>query len=146
MRQDDIEMTTNDETQTAELQAAVTDFAAGGYPVNRIVDSVCSCGNTTFALVFNDDDGVAARICAACELELGIADSDERFDDVDEVQQAECSCGNDTFHVATGFALDTDGEVRWVSVGLLCTSDGVAGVYVDWKIDYRPSTHLFANA
>jgi hypothetical protein len=43
-------------------------------------------------------------------------------------------------------AIGADDEVRWVSVGLRCVEDGVAGVYVDWKIDYAPTSHLFTNA
>jgi NaMN:DMB phosphoribosyltransferase len=129
-----------------QLHTAIRDYAAGGYPVSLVIDSVCDCGSQIFELVFDDDAGVAARICTECESELGLADSEEHFDDADEVQQAECTCGNTTFTVATGFALDADGEVRWVSVGLRCTRDAVAGVYVDWKIDYLPSAHLLAQA
>jgi hypothetical protein len=132
--------------EIAELRASIEHYAAGGRAVDRIVVATCGCGNETFALVLDDAVGVAARICTACEAEVGIADSDERFDDVDEVEQAECTCGNDEFLVATGFALDDSGEVRWVSVGLRCTRDGVAGVYVDWKIDYVPSKHLVEQA
>ena len=128
-----------------ELRASVEEFRAGGYPVDRVIAAVCECGNDTFALVLHDGVGIAARICTRCEAEAGIADSDDHFDDVDDVEQAECPCGNDVFTVATGFALDAAGEVRWVSVGLRCTEDGVAGVYVDWRIDYLPTAHLFTQ-
>lgn len=134
------------EDEIAELRASIEQYSAGGRAVDRIIVATCECGNETFALVLDDEAGVAARICTACEAEVGIADSDEHFDDVDEVEQAECTCGNDEFRVGTGFALDESGEVRWVSVGLRCTHDGVAGVYVDWKIDYLPSAHLLAHA
>jgi hypothetical protein len=56
-----------------------------------------------------------------------------------------CLCGGERFDVAVGFALRKDGEVRWVSVALRCTADGVLGVYADWKIDYSPSGHLMAR-
>lgn len=128
-----------------ELRRSIEEFSAGGYPVDRVQFSTCTCGGEKFAVVLEDEVGVAARICAACEEEAALADSDDHFDDVEEVQQAECSCGNDEFRVAVGFALDHDGEVRWVSVGLRCTADGIAGVYVDWKIDYRPTAHLLAR-
>ena len=39
-----------------------------------------------------------------------------------------------------------DGEIRWVSVGLRCGSDGLLGVYTDWKIDYSPSRQLLEGA
>lgn len=127
-----------------ELRRSIEEFSAGGYPVDRVQFSTCTCGSETFAVVLEDEVGVAATICTVCEEEAALADSDDHFDDVEEVQQAECSCGNDEFRVAVGFALDPDGEVRWVSVGLRCTADSVAGVYVDWKIDYRPTAHLLA--
>lgn len=139
-------MSARGELEKAQLREAIAQYAAGGYRVDRVIDAVCPCGSETFELVFDDEVGVAARICVECEEELGLADSEEHFDDTEGVQQAECTCGNGTFRVATGFALDDDGEVRWVSVGLRCTRDAVAGVYVDWKIDYLPTGHLFANA
>ena len=129
-----------------ELRRSIEGFAAGGYQVDRVTPAVCACGNDLFLLVFDDEIGVAARVCTGCEAEVGIPDSEEHFDDVEAVQQAQCSCGNDVFTVATGFALDQRDEVRWVSVGLRCTRDGIAGVYVDWKVDYAPTEHLLANA
>ncbi|PJJ63838.1 hypothetical protein [Compostimonas suwonensis] len=129
-----------------ELRTSIEGFAAGGYPIDRVIEAACDCGNRTFALVFDDEVGVAVRICTECEAEAEIADSGEHFDDVDEVEQAQCSCGNEVFTAATGFALDPQGEVRWVSVGLRCTRDGIAGVYVDWKIDYVPTEQLLSNA
>lgn len=129
----------------AELRRSVEEFAAGGYPVDRVIPAVCECGNETFLLVFNDEVGVAARVCTECQAEVGIADSDEHFDDVSVVEQAECTCGNDDFSVAVGFSLNARGDVRWVSVGLRCSRDGLAGVYVDWKVDYEPTDHLLSN-
>lgn len=127
------------------LRAAIEDFEAGGCRVDRVVVSICECGSETFAVVFDDEVGVAARICVACGDEAGLADSDEHLDDVESVVQAECRCGNAEFRVAVGYAL-TAGEVRWASIGLRCTRDGLAGVYVDWKIDYQPTAHLLRGA
>lgn len=132
--------------EIAQLRRGIEEYAAGGRTVDEIVVARCPCGSETFTLVFDDEVGVAARICTECEAEYGIADSEEHLDDVDEVEPAICTCGNDEFRAATGFALDESGEVRWVSVGLRCTRDGVAGVYVDWKIDYLPSRHLLERA
>lgn len=129
-----------------QLRASIEDFAAGGYRVDRVIAAACPCGNDTFLVVFDDAAGVAARICAVCQRETAIADSEEHFDDVESVEQARCTCGGDIFTAATGLAIGADDEVRWVSVGLRCVEDGVAGVYVDWKIDYAPTSHLFTNA
>jgi hypothetical protein len=134
------------EAAFAELRAGIEDFAAGGHRVDRVIAAACPCGNDTFLVVFDDEVGVAARVCAVCEHERAVADSDEHFDEVESVEQAHCSCGGDVFTAATGFAIGADDEVRWVSVGLRCVQDGVAGVYVDWKIDYAPTAHLLINA
>ncbi|GAA4766880.1 hypothetical protein [Microbacterium gilvum] len=110
-----------------------------------MIPALCECGNRTFLVFLDDEVGVAARVCTACESEAGIADSDEHSDDVEVVEQAQCSCGSVVFTVATGFALDSGGGVRWVSVGLRCTCDGIAGAYVDGKVDDAPTAHLLAN-
>ena len=70
------------------------------------------------------------------------------LDHVDDCEfgEATCPCGGDLFGVAVGFSLLDDGEVRWVSLGLRCRSDGQLGVYTDWKIDYGPSRHLLDSA
>lgn len=136
----------SNESAFLSLRASIEKFAAGGYPVDRMIEATCSCGNRSFLLVCDDEVGIAVRICTECGAEAEIADSGEHFDEVGEVEQAECSCGNDVFTAATGFAFDPHGEVRWVSVGLRCTRDGIAGVYVDWKIDYAPTEQLLLNA
>lgn len=142
----DAEPTASRDRAFDELRASIEEFTAGGYPVDQVITAVCVCGNGTFRLVFDDEVGVAARVCAECEGEAAIADSDEHFDDVEAVEQAHCTCGNDVFTAATGFALTAHGEVRWVSVGLRCPRDGIAGVYVDWEVDYEPTAHLVNNA
>lgn len=126
------------------LARSIREYEAGGYPVDAVVPAMCVCGGDRFAVLYEDTVGVAARVCVACGEEVGMLDSDDHVDDVDEVEPAVCRCGGEEFRVAVGFALDSAGEVRWVSVGLECARDAVAGVYVDWKIDYLPSRHLLA--
>ncbi|WP_157372930.1 hypothetical protein [Agromyces sp. Root81] len=124
------------------LAESIISFAAGGHPVERTIQATCSCGGRTFQVLFDDEVGVAARVCAACDDEIGMLDSDDHLDEVEEVQIATCTCGGRRFRVAVGFAFADDGELRWVSIGLSCVNDGIAGVYADWKIDYAPSRHL----
>ena len=129
-----------------ELRLSMEEYAAGGYAVERVIPAVCPCGNDTFLLLFDDEVGVAARVCTRCEAEAAIADSDEHFDDVEEIERAQCFCGGEVFTLATGFAFTVAGDVRWVSVGARCVEDGTAGVYTDWKIDYVPADHLLDQA
>jgi hypothetical protein len=69
-------------------------------------------------------------------------DSADVLDEAD-LGEAACPCGNESFEVAAGFAVRADGDIRWVSIGLRCTRDGVLGVHADWKISYSPTAHLF---
>lgn len=126
----------------ADLAAYLRSFSSGGYPISRVGESVCAqCGGLTFRLFVDDEEGFAARICVTCEAEAYIADSADYQDDA-EPGECECPCGGNTFAIAVAFSLLEDGEVRWISVGLRCLTDGRLGVYVDWKIDYGPSEHL----
>jgi hypothetical protein len=142
-------------TKAADLDEFVPAFAAGGYPVERMAHSRCSdCGGTTFALRVDDEEGYADRRCVACGHVVHMLDSAEYIDDANP-EQCACPCGGEEFELAVGFAMadvaDIDGspagrEVKWVSIGARCLRDGTLGVYADWKIDYGPTDHLFANA
>jgi hypothetical protein len=129
----------------ADLAEYLRSFQAGGYPIVDVVESVCAdCEGRAFRLVADDDEGCVQRICVSCGSPSFIADSADAIEDAD-LQPCECPCGGETFAVAVGFARHSDQEIRWVSVGLRCLSDGTLGVYADWKIDYSPSAHLLAQ-
>lgn len=129
-----------------ELEAYLREYRAGGYAVRRVARSVCgACGGTVFRLWVDDEAGYAARRCEACGDEFVMLDSADQADQADEEDDGEagCPCGGETFEIAVGYALRADGDVRWVSVGMRCLTDGACGVYTDWKIDYGPTAHLF---
>ncbi|MFC5004357.1 hypothetical protein ACFPIJ_41840 [Dactylosporangium cerinum] len=129
-----------------ELDAYLRSYRAGGYDVDRVERSVCgNCGGTEFRLWVDDEVGYAARRCEACEDEFDLLDSADTADEQDG-DEAGCPCGGETFEIAVGYALRADGDVRWVSVGMRCRTDGRCGVYTDWKIDYSPTAHLFDSA
>jgi hypothetical protein len=112
----------------------------------RIREVVCrQCREDSFSVLVDDEEGCALTICLNCRTEAPIADSGEQLEDAD---LAECAspCGGERFGVAIGFAMTADDEVRWISVGLRCLTDGTVGVYSDWKIDYTPTAHLLASA
>ena len=133
-------------TDHADLVDYLREYAAGGYPVADVAESVCAtCGGRRFRVLADDEEGCVRRICVGCAEEAFVADSADAAEDA-SLEECECPCGADEFAVAVGFARFTDGEVRWVSVGLRCLTDGTLGVYADWKIDYQPSTHLLVMA
>lgn len=59
-----------------------------------------------------------------------------------EPQAVHCwRCQSGMFILAVGFSFreGDDGEVRWVSVGVPCTTCGDLWCCADWHIDYGPS-------
>jgi ribosomal protein S27AE len=125
----------------AEYLRVVT---AGGYPADRILESVCSCGGTTHRLRADPLEGVAQRTCVVCGSSAFIADSEEEWSEA-RPELWRCICGNDTAELGVAFSLKSDGEVRWITVGQRCMSCGVLAAMVDWKISYGPSAHLLAQ-
>ena len=133
-------------TDHADLAGYLREYAAGGYPVVDVTESVCTpCGGRRFRVLADDEEGCVRRTCVACGEATFVADSADAAGDA-ALEECECPCGGDEFAVAVGFARLADGEVRWVSVGLRCLTDGTLGVYADWKIDYQPSAHLLTMA
>ncbi|HWS38004.1 MAG TPA: hypothetical protein VN408_35380 [Actinoplanes sp.] len=131
---------------SADLAEYLREFRAGGYDVADVVESVCAgCRGRRFRLSADDAAGCAERVCVDCGTSAYLADSVDFADEAD-LECCECPCGADTFAVALGIAYRVDQEVRWVSVGLRCLTDGTLGVYADWKIDYSPTAHLLNSA
>ncbi|MET9628800.1 hypothetical protein ABZX92_15180 [Lentzea sp. NPDC006480] len=127
------------------LDEAVRAYQEDGYEVTHVVESVCGgCGGRTFQVQVTEEQAMC-RTCLACGLAEFIADSDEHWDD-DDAQECACTCGGEEFTAALGLSCGSDGEVRWVTVGLRCLACGLSGVYEDWKIDYLPSGHLLTRA
>lgn len=130
-----------------DLVQYVSAYAVENYAADEIVRSACQpCGERLFALVVDDDEGCAQRVCCNCNDSKFIADSSEYWDDADPGEAA-CPCGQGAFELAVGFSLLEDRrEVRWITVGGRCVGCGVLGVYVDWKVGYEPSGHLIEQA
>ena len=130
-------------TEPADLDEFLSAYSAGGYPVAKAAHARCGlCGREEFAVLVDDEEGCAVRVCASCRDEKPLLDSQEYLADA-ALESAACPCGGEVFNVAVGFALyDGSEDVRWVYLGLRRISDGVLGNYADWKIDYSPSSHL----
>ena len=124
-----------------DLRAFLIEFTASSHPAGPITQSVCTCGNRTFGLRLDDDEGCAVRHCTACATDRFIADSADVWDDA-EPGDGQCPCGAEVFELGIAFSLRDDGDIRWVSVGGRCVACGGLGTYVDWKIDYSPTDHL----
>ncbi len=129
-----------------DLATYVRTHEAGGYPVAHVNEHLCSeCAGATFRVLVDDEEGCAVAICERCQAQSAVADSADHLQDAD-LGECACPCGGERFAVSVGFALRADNEVRWISVGLRCLTDGILGVYTDWKIDYAPTAHLLATS
>jgi hypothetical protein len=132
----------NDEDLATYLRA----FPGGGHAVEHVRPLACPlCGDTSFFALVDDEQGVAAVDCLDCGTRTLVADSAEHIDDA-ELELCACPCTGETFSASVGYAMTQDDEVRWISLGLRCLTDGVLGVYADWKIDYVPTAHLLPPA
>jgi hypothetical protein len=130
------------EEDAAGLALYLQQFEAGGYRVGRVVAAECpGCAGRAFRLRADADEGCAERTCAACGKSVLMLDSEDYWEGA-APEEVRCRCGADVFEVAVAFSLRATGDVRWVSVGMRCTSDGVLGCCADWKIDYSPSADL----
>ena len=127
-----------------DLADFVRQFTGKQYPAERVIHSTCSsCGKSAFTLKLDGEEGCAERRCVECGQTAFIGDSEEFWSDA-QPGDAACPCGHGIFEIGVGFALHPDGDVRWNTVGGRCTTCGILGVYVDWKIDYSPTEHLLS--
>ena len=129
-------------TEAADIDAYLRAYTADDYPVDKVVQARCACGQWSFRLLADSDEGCAQRICASCAAEHLICDSGEYWDDA-EPEEVTCPCGKDAYEVAVGFSHRDDGSVKWITVGNRCLACGVLGAVADWKIDYDPTGHLY---
>src|SRR5688500_5549055 len=110
-------------TEAADLEAYLKAFQAGGYPVVRAAYSRCRRdGSAIFTVRVDDEEGYAERRCVSCGDTVLMLDSEGYADDATP-EVAACPCGGEEFEVAVGYALYSDGGVRWVSIGLRCVRD-----------------------
>jgi hypothetical protein len=126
----------------ADSQADIrTELARVGdlneYVPTQFADAICTCGNRTFQLALDDEQGAAVRTCSKCTTEHPIGDSDEYLEEA-EIQQSECVCGKKVFEITVGVSLYEDSaDVRWLYVGCRCPSCGLTGCYGDWKNEFN---------
>jgi hypothetical protein len=125
----------------ADLAEYIRILTADSYPATHVVRSICICQNTIFRLTADQEEGCAQRTCTSCRKTAFIGDSADYWADATP-RKVRCLCKNTTFEIGVGFALRDQRDVKWITVGQRCIKCGILGSYVDWKVDYSPSTHL----
>ncbi len=125
-----------------DLAAYLSAYTAENYPAEKILQIKCECGSTELRIQLDDDEGCARRTCNDCGESRFVADSGEYWDDA-APGDGQCPCGHEVFNLGVGYSHREDGDIRWITVGARCVECGVLGAYVDWKIDYSPTAHLY---
>lgn len=131
-----------------KLKSQIIEYSKkNGYPAEHFVAPSCAnCECSSFTILMNEAEGVAARICSSCNDEHGIGDSDDYIDDVEEVWQLACTCDAGKFRILAAVALYEGSEdVRWFYLGCECITCGLSGVYGDWKNEYIGYQELLAR-
>ena len=106
-----------------------------GYTATRFSESVCTCGNRSFKLETDEDEGAARRTCTACGATHLMGDSSEYASGAN-LENHVCVCDGDTFQLLSGVALyDESNDVRWYYIGCLCAMCNLVGVFADWKCE-----------
>jgi len=113
------------------------------FPAEKFVQSICTCGGKSFRLSVDRREGYAKRACLACQSEAFIGDSRESAKEA-KSKKVKCKCKDDQFEIVVAFSHRNDGEIKWLTVGERCISCGILGAYVDWGIDYTPTSHLYS--
>lgn len=116
-------------------------YMADSYPVKQVVQSICNCGNVTFTLKVDPEEGCAQRTCTACNKSTYIVDSDEIWMYA-RPEKVRCPCRNTVFEIGVGFSFRDDENINWVTIGHRCINCGILASSADWEINYGPSSHL----
>ena len=120
-------------------------YMEDSYPVGRVIACTCACGSNQLYLDADADEGCARWTCSKCELQRFVGDSEEYWEQA-EPERAVCpECNGETYNIAVGFSLRENGDVKWLTIGNRCVECGLLGSFVDWKIDYTPTDHLFTR-
>lgn len=125
-----------------DIEEYVRAYSSDGCKTDEFRLAKCACGSTEFGLWADDNEGVAKRVCGACNTEHFICDSGEFWPDADPEEYTCVECGSKSANVGVGFSLYPEGDVRWLYVGERCSSCGVLGCFAGWKVGHGPSSQL----
>jgi len=131
----------------ADIRAEILRYSKeAGYPAKHYADAVCACSGRVFSLYLDDNEGVASRVCIACDADVHpIGDSAEYMEDADE-DECSCPCGAEAFEITVGVSLYPRSEdVRWLYLGCRCPACGLTAVYGDWKNEFQGYEELLSR-
>jgi hypothetical protein len=128
-------------TDPDDVREFLVAYSEDAYVVDEFGLARCACGSIDFHLWADDDEGAAKRRCARCASEQFVCDSAEYWSDAKPEQWRCIECDGDVTNVGVGFSLYADSrDVRWLYVGVRCTSCGILGCFAGWKVGYVDDT------
>lgn len=128
-----------------DLKTEMTNYSKASYEATLFAASQCPCGNHTFYLETDEDEGVAERTCEKCKTKVLMGDSAEYAADA-KVDNHVCVCDNETFELLSGVALyKASQDVRWFYIGCKCTKCSLVGVFADWKCEAGDAAAFLAK-
>ena len=128
-----------------DIRDELRGYSRGVYLAEHFADAVCFCGGTTFVLLLDGNEGVAKRVCAACQNEHFIGDSEDYAEDA-ELEECQCPCGAESFEITAGIALyEGSDDVKWIYLGCRCVACALVACYGDWKSEYENYRELLAR-
>ena len=132
-------------TSPEDVDEYLEAYTADNYPVARVIHCVCPGGGAEMSLDADVDEGCARWTCNKCKTQRFIGDSEDYWGAATPEPLVCPECKGVVYELAVGFALREGGDVRWMTVGNRCVTCGLLGSFIDWKIDYSPTEHLFSK-
>lgn len=104
------------------------------------------CGNDALELRVDQNESVIQIKCPLCGTKKILLDCEEYWEDASP-RLRKCSvcktCKH--FNVRIGFERRENGDVRWVYEGDRCVNCGTLGSFLNWEINYGPTTDMEQN-
>lgn len=105
----------------------------------------CSCGCDIFEATLDTFEKVIKVKCDKCGAEKFLLDSEDYWEEA-KPEVAVCPiCNSKKYNFRIGFIRRITGEVMWVYMGNRCTKCNVLGSYMDFGINYGPTTEMEKN-
>jgi len=130
-------------TEPQDIAEYIEAYSEETYQVHKFRLARCKCSSVDFHLDASDTDGVARRTCVHCNKVHFICDSKEFWEEAEPERWKCTECESEITNVGVGFSLYEDRQdIKWIYIGVRCSSCGVLGCFAGWKVGYGPSLHL----
>jgi hypothetical protein len=117
-------------------------------PPKHWQQAVCPCGNATFLVEGDEEEGQHQRCCVACDAQTVFFAKEWSKPKKwrNDLPEYECLCGAGEFEVVgvTAPFMGDDHSAKWFYLGLRCIECGCLGCYADWIPRYNDALAYLA--